>query len=333
MSDLFHILMAEYTAFRLSHMGMRERQITLAANSWIKESFVMLKEKVAIVTGASSGIGAALAERLARDGATVVLAARRRGKLEIVAGRIRSAGGAPHAVRCDVTVKAEAEQLVESTVAEFGRLDILVNNAGRGHFASVEDTTDAMIDNMFAVNVYALWNTTRPALRHMKKQGSGHIINIASMAGKLGYPYNSAYVAAKHACVGFTHALRMELVETGIHATVVCPAGVLTEWAQMTEGGAMLPFFSQSGPIIKRISEERGTGMVPIEGVLPPEVVAEKILACLYHPVAEVYTHRGSKEFVVLSSEEREKAERYQAPVALGEREVYERMKGETQSS
>jgi hypothetical protein len=287
----------------------------------------MLKGKIAIITGASSGIGATLAELVAKEGASVVLAARRSGKLEEVSDRIRAAGGVARARQCDVTIKANAENLVEQTIAEFGRLDILVNNAGRGHFASVEDTTDAMIENMFSVNVYALWFTTRPALRQMKKQGSGHIVNIASMAGKLGYPYNSAYVAAKHACVGFTHALRMELVETGIHATVVCPAGVLTDWAQTTDGGAMLPFFSKSGPIIKKISEERGLGLVPIEGVLPVDVVAQKILACLYHPVAEVYTHRGSKEFVVLSAEDREKAERYQLPVALGEREVYERMK------
>ena len=288
----------------------------------------MMETKVAIVTGASSGIGAALSGLLARERIHVVLAARQEGKLREVANRIQSSGGQVRAVACDVTSRVEAERLVEDTVGKLGRIDLLVNNAGRGHFASVEDTTDAMIESMFAVNVFSLWYTTRPALRHMRKQGSGHIINVASMAGKLGFPYNSAYVAAKHACVGFTHALRLELAETGIHATVVCPAGVLTQWAEVTEGGSMRPFFSESGPIIKKIAAERGVDLVPIEGVMSADAVAEKIMECVRHPVAECYTHRGSKEFAVLAAADREKAERYQIPVALGEREIYERRKG-----
>ena len=287
----------------------------------------MLTGKVAIITGASSGIGASLAELLAREGAAVVLAARRKERLESLADRIRGSGGKALTHQCDVTVRNEAEGLVHTAAKENGRIDILVNNAGRGHFASIEETTDDTIERMFAVNTFSLWYTTRTALLYMKKQRSGHIINIASMAGKLGYPYNSAYVAAKHACVGFTHALRMELAETGIHASVVCPAGVLTDWASETEGGPMLPFFSESGPIIKRIAAERGINLPPIEGLISPERVALAILDCIKNPVAEVYTQRGSREFVVLAAQEREKAERHQLPVVLGERVVYERLK------
>ena len=287
----------------------------------------MLQNRVAIITGASSGIGASLAELLAREGATVVLAARREPLLKALADRIRIAGGRAIAYRCDLTERAEAEGLIHSTVKEYGRLDILVNNAGRGHFASIEDTTDEVITRMFALNVVPLWYTTRPALPIMKRQRSGHIINIASMAGKLGYPYNSAYVAAKHAVVGFTHALRQELAETGIHATVVCPAGVLTDWASSTEGGSMLPFFSASGPIIKEIALKRGISLPSIEGLLSPGVVAEKILECVHNPVAEVFTHKGAKEFVVLAAQDREQAEHHQLPVVLGEREIYDRMK------
>ena len=156
-------------------------------------------------------------------------------------------GGMWTRFHADVTIRADAEALIARTVDRHGRIDILVNNAGRGHCGSVEDTTDEVIEHMFATNVYSLWYTTRPALLHMRKQKSGHIINVSSIAGKLGYPYNSAYVAAKHACVGFTHALRSELMETGIHASVVCPAGVKTDWASSTEGGDMLQFFSRSG--------------------------------------------------------------------------------------
>ena len=287
----------------------------------------MLTGKVAVITGASSGIGSALAQLLAQEGATVVLAARRKEKLEAIAGRIQKSGGKGVVVRCDVTVPEDAEELIHYTVQECGRIDILVNNAGRGNLASVEDTTDSMIENIFAVNVFALWYTTRPALRYMKERGSGHVINIASIAGKLGFPYNSAYVAAKHACVGFTHALRLELAETGIHASVICPASVLTEWATVTEGGSMLPLFSESGPIIKKIAAERGISLPPIEGVKTTDVVVQKILECIYHPVAEVYTHKGSREFVVLSAQEREGAEQHQLPVVLGERQVYTRLK------
>lgn len=286
-----------------------------------------MKNTVAIITGASSGIGAALAELLARESTTVVLAARRINNLHDVADRIKTAGGKAIVHPCDVTVRAEAEHLVRTTIEQQGSLDILVNNAGRGHFANVEDTTDEMIQSMFKLNVFALWYAVRPALSQMKRQGSGHIINIASMAGKLGYPYNSAYVAAKHACVGFTMALRQELLETGIHATVVCPAGVMTEWANVTEGGSMLPMFSQSGPIIKKIAAERGIPLPSIEGVLPAEVVAGKIMQCLRNPVAELYTHEGAKDFVELAARDREAAERHMIPVVLGEREVYESSK------
>ncbi len=287
----------------------------------------MLTNKVAVITGASSGIGAALAVKLAEAGASVVLAARRKEKLDSLAQQIQAAGRVAVPVRCDVTKRVEAEQLIHRAVNKFGSIDILVNNAGRGHFAGIEETTDEVIEHMFAVNTFSLWYTTRPALGYMRKKGTGHIINIASMAGKLGYPYNSAYVAAKHACVGFTYALRSELVETGIHATVVCPAGVLTDWATVTEGGSMLPMFSESGPIIKRIAAERGVALPPIEGVLPPEVIAQKIVDCIYHPVAEVYTHKGSKEFAVLAAQDRESAEKHQIPVVLGERAVYQKLR------
>ena len=286
-----------------------------------------LAGKVAVVTGASSGIGAVLAEKLAAEGAAVVLAARRREKLATLAQKIAAAGGKAVPLHCDVSVREDAEELIHHTVRELGRIDILVNNAGRGNFASVEETTDRMIESVFAVNVFSLWYTTRPALSYMKRQGSGHVINIASMAGKLGFPYNSAYVAAKHACVGFTHALRAELAETGIHASVVCPAGVMTEWALVTEGGPIVEIFSESGPVVKKIAAERGISLPPIEGVKMAGDVADAIMACIHHPVAEVYTHKGSREFAVVAAQDREKAERQQLPVILGERAVYDRVK------
>jgi short-subunit dehydrogenase len=287
----------------------------------------MLAGKVAVITGASSGIGASMARILAKEKITVVIAARRRKNLESLAHDIRSGGGIALPIPCDVTVREDAEQLVYDALDAYGRIDILINNAGRGHLAAVEDTTDAVMESMFAVNVFPLWYTTRAALPHMKEQGSGHILTMASMAGKIGYPYNSAYVAAKHAAVGFTMALRQELAGTGIHASVVCPAGVLTEWALVTEGMPMKEFFSASGPAIRRIAGERGLSLPKIEGVMHPDVVAQKILECIRHPVAEVYTHTGSKEFVELAARDREASELQQLAVVLGEREAYDRLK------
>jgi short-subunit dehydrogenase len=288
----------------------------------------MIRDKVVVITGASSGIGEALARQLAAEGATVALAARRRDRLESLAEEITKAGAAsPLVVPCDVSVREEAEHLIHYAARHCGRLDVLVNNAGRGHLGTVEETTDETIEAMFAVNVFALWYTTRPALGYMKRQGSGHIINIASIAGKIGFPYNSAYVAAKHACVGFTHALRMELVETGIHASVVCPAGVKTPWAEVTEGGSMKALFSASAPAVKRIAGERGIALPAMEGAIPPENVATAIVECIRHPVPEVYTHRGSFEFALLAARDRKAAEHHQLPVVLGEREVYERLR------
>jgi short-subunit dehydrogenase len=287
-----------------------------------------LDGKVAVITGASSGIGAALAGVLAREGSRVAIAARRKDRLDEVATRIAAAGGTAVAIQCDITDRRAAEDLIRSVAERFGRIDILVNNAGRGHFSDVQGTSDETLEEMFRVNVFSLWYTVRPVLVVMKAQGSGHIINIASIAGKIAFPYNSAYVAAKHAVVGFTHALRLELMETNIHASVVCPAGVLTEWASLTEGGSMLELFHQAGPRIKQIAAERGLPLAPVEGVIHAERVAETILGCIRTPVAEVYTHAGSREFVLLSTEQREKAEAYQRAAVLGEREAYLRLKG-----
>jgi short-subunit dehydrogenase len=310
----------------------------------------LVRNKVVVITGASSGIGAALAVRAARQGAHVVLAARRKDRLADVAAAAADAfrslpadQQAAHdfppdappclAITCDVTNRNEAEELIHSTARTYGRIDVLVNNAGRGHMSSFEDTTDAMIESMFRVNVYALWYTTRPALAIMRKQESGHIINVSSIAGKIGFPYNSAYVAAKHAVVGLTHALRLELMETGIHATVVCPAGVPTEWAEATEGGAIQPLFSGAAPIIKKIAADRNLPRPSMEGLLTAEAVADKILDCIHTPAAEVYTHRGTHEFVELSAHRREDAEHIQLAVVLGEREAYDEMKRQNRES
>lgn len=282
-----------------------------------------LQGKVAVVTGASSGLGEALSLALARNGCHVVLVARRADRLEAVASRIRSTGGTATVLAADVSLQNQAETMMAKAIGERHRLDILVNNAGRGHLGLVEETTDDVLQSIFGANVFSLWNCTRPAVVQMKKQGSGRIVTVASLAGKVGYALNSAYVAAKHAAVGFTHALRQELITTNIVASVVCPSGIDTDFASATEGGKFRSLFSTSRPAIKRIAAERGISLPDIEGVMSAEDVAEAIVASLDSSEAEIYTHRGSREYVRLSASDPDRAEEMLRPIAEGELEAY----------
>jgi short-subunit dehydrogenase len=282
-----------------------------------------LHGNVAVVTGASSGLGEALSMALAKHGCLVVLVARRADRLEALAERIRSAGGTAQVMPADVSVEREAEAMMAQAIALRQRIDILVNNAGRGHFGLVEETTDEVVRSIFGVNVFSLWHCSRPAVVQMKKQGVGRIVTVASLAGKVGYPLNGAYVAAKHAAVGFTHALRQELVNTNIVASVVCPSGIATDFASVTEGGALQSLFSASGPAIKRIAAERGASLPDIEGVMSAEDVAAAIVASLDSTDAEIYTHRGSREFVRLCADDPGRAAQLLLPAAEGELEAY----------
>jgi short-subunit dehydrogenase len=287
-----------------------------------------LEGKVFLITGASSGIGAALAREAFRRGASLVLAARRTEELNTLAQALHRSGGEEQRILtlpCDITVRSEAEGLVDAAWKAFDRLDVLINNAGRGHCSAIEDTTDEMIQSMFALNVFPLWYTTRPALPRMRRMGSGHIINIASMAGKIGFPFNSAYVAAKHAVVGFTAALRMELAGSNIHATCVCPSTVATDWAASTEGRPMMPLFA-ARPLAERLAREQGIRLPSLEGTISAGAAAERILQCVGRPVPELFTHRGSYEYCLEAAEDRAAAEKRQIPMALAERAVYEKL-------
>jgi short-subunit dehydrogenase len=286
-----------------------------------------LQGKTAVVTGASSGLGEALARALAAGGCTVVMAARRFDRLQAIAADITAGGGRAVPLACDVTIRSEAEELIARAIALNGSLDILINNAGRGHFGLVEETTDEIVRSILEVNVVALWHCTRPALAQMKRQGAGRIVTIASLAGKMGYVLNSAYVAAKHAAVGFTHALRQELSGTNIIASVACPSGIATGFAGETEGGKLEDLFALSGAAIDRSASRLGSARPDVEPVMAAADVARAILASLDSTEAEIYTHRGSREFVRLLAENPAAAERQMLPVAEGELEAYRKLK------
>ncbi len=194
-----------------------------------------IKDKVVIVTGASSGIGAAAALEFGREGAKVVLAARRFERLQAVAHEIElmNTGAQALVVRTDISKFEDIERLVNQTLAAFGRIDVLVNNAGFGRLDWLEKL-DPMEDikGLMDVNVMGLIQTTRQVLPVMIRQRSGSIINICSISGLVGTPTYTIYSASKHAVHGFSEALRREVEPWGIHVSLLYPGGVKTEFAQ-----------------------------------------------------------------------------------------------------
>ncbi|UCD97826.1 MAG: SDR family oxidoreductase [Chloroflexota bacterium] len=197
------------------------------------------RDQVAIVTGASSGIGRALAIQLAGQGAKVVLAARRAGLLEQVAVACRQAGGEALAIPTDVADKDQCRALVEKTVAVFHRLDLLVNNAGLAVIARLEDYSDlSLFQHTMDVNFFGAVYCTYYALPHLVRS-HGRIVAVSSLGGKAPFPYNSPYIASKFAMHGFFDSLRIELQRHGVSVTIICPYWVVTGFheAQMDKDG------------------------------------------------------------------------------------------------
>lgn len=190
-----------------------------------------LTGKVALVTGASSGIGAGTALELARAGAIVALAARRAERLAELVAQIEALGGQALALPGDATVEAEAIKAVEDTVARFGRIDILVNSAGVMQAGGIEGVDIAEYRRVFDINVFATLYAWSAAVPHMLKQGGGDIINITSLAGRKGGPETNAYSASKHAANSMTDAMRQELGGKNIRVAYLMPGATSTEVA------------------------------------------------------------------------------------------------------
>ena len=189
-----------------------------------------LDGKVAVVTGASSGIGEATAEALAAEGAAVVVAARREDRLADLAERIRGNGGRVLAAVCDVTDESQAHGLIRKAVEEFGRVDILVNNAGVMLLSSVGKGLSEEWRTMFDVNVLGLLYTTDAAIEAMKNQDGGHLVNISSLAGrKVTRDSSGVYAGSKHAVGAISEGLRQELLQDDIRVTIIEPGAVETE--------------------------------------------------------------------------------------------------------
>jgi NADP-dependent 3-hydroxy acid dehydrogenase YdfG len=190
-----------------------------------------LKDKVVLITGASSGFGAAAAKRFAREGCKIVLAARRIERLEEMAGEIRAQGGDALPLSVDVTQPPQIDAMVNASINHYDRIDILFNNAGFGRldwFEMLDPIKD--IQAQIAVDLLGVIWTARAVLPQMYKQGSGHIINMSSLAGWAAPPLYTVYSAAKFGVRGFTEALRREAAPFGIKVSAIYPGSAATEF-------------------------------------------------------------------------------------------------------
>ncbi|MFF4518869.1 SDR family NAD(P)-dependent oxidoreductase [Streptomyces mirabilis] len=208
---------------------------------------------VALVTGASSGIGAATARRLAEDGASVALVARRKDRLDGIAAEIEKAGGTALVVEADITDRTQAEAAVQQAVEHFGRLDTLVNNAGLMLLGPVVGADVDEWERMLAVNVQGLLHTTHAALPHLLKAAEtgprkvADIVNISSIAGRVAWNGYGVYNLTKFGVNGFTESLRQEVTQRHVRVGVLEPGGVDTELGSHNnpeiQGAMITPFY------------------------------------------------------------------------------------------
>lgn len=215
-----------------------------------------LQGKIALVTGASRGIGKASAVALAHEGAVIVGAARSRGDLDALAGEIEQGGGRSLMVETDVTQSASVATCVAKAVEAFGRIDILVNNAGIGGYRPFLEWSEEDYDRIMATNAKGTWLFCREVIPHMRRQQGGQIINVASVAGLQGYPSEAIYCASKFAQVGLTQALDREFYKEGIKVTAICPGGVETYFALgdgRTPDGANMRGFSTAEDVAEAV--------------------------------------------------------------------------------
>ncbi len=239
--------------------------------------------RVAVITGASSGIGLATARQLARDGVAVVLGARRADRLEEAVRGIREAGGRAEPVVMDVTSEADVLRLVGRAREAFGGLDIMVCNAGFGYYGTVEDTPGATMERMMDVNFMGTFYGARAAIPIFRAQGHGHLVIVSSIVGQRGIAQMSGYSATKAAQVGFAESLRTEFAGTPIHVSVVFPVSTETEFRHAME----------------RDYGHSVGGLGPKQSV---EDVARAIVACVRKPRPEVYPHAASRALAILNA-------------------------------
>jgi NAD(P)-dependent dehydrogenase (short-subunit alcohol dehydrogenase family) len=204
------------------------------------EGFMLLSEKVAVITGGGRGIGRAIALKFAGEGAAVVVAARTKSEIDAVAGEVRRAGGRAAAVPADVAEEKDCERLMREAASQFGKVDILVNNAGEyGPVKPVEEITPAEWDRVVAVHLRGAYLLTRLALPGMYARGSGVVLNISSLSAKSAFGWGSPYAAAKAGMLGLTRVAAAEAARKGVRVNAICP-GPVTETKMSKDLGQTL---------------------------------------------------------------------------------------------
>ena len=190
----------------------------------------MIKDKVVIITGASSGIGYATALSLAKEGAKLVVGARRTDRLDDLVKEIEKIGGQVLSQKLDVTKKSNCDDLVNTAIKKWGKVDVIINNAGLMPLSFIKNLKVDEWDQMVDVNIKGVLYCTAAVLPHMREAKSGHVINISSVAGRIVFPAGSVYCATKHAVTAFSEGLRQELSpRNNIRVTTIAPGVVSTE--------------------------------------------------------------------------------------------------------
>ena len=231
-----------------------------------------LTGKVAIVTGASAGIGRASALALAAEGAKVVITARRQDRLEALAAEIEAMNTYAYIVAGDANDETTAKRCVETALSEAGRVDILLNNTGMGNYKNLVDTSLEEYDQLMDTNMRTTFIFTRQVVPQMLLQKQGTILMISSMAGLYGFANQAVYCATKFAQVGFAQSLDKELRPSGIKVGVICPGGVKTEFAigtgrteESVEQSSMLEATDVAGAVLLACTQAPGSRIIEIQ--------------------------------------------------------------------
>ncbi len=238
---------------------------------------------VAIVSGASSGIGAATAKALAAYGVRVVLAARRDDRLHQIADEIRRGGGTALPIVADVTSDHDIDRVIAATLDAFHQIDIVICNAGAGYNGTLEETTPDAMARLMDVNYMGTFLLARAALPHLRTRPHAHLLFVSSIVGKRGIAYGGAYAATKFAQVGLAESLRAEFAGTTLHVSTIVPVSTETEFREA-------------------MAREQG---FTVEGHGPRQSadhVARAIVRCVQRPRAEVYPHAKSRALVWLNA-------------------------------